>query len=154
MGSRDADWGVLLSLVKAPLNKVVLINSMYLVLGVSLSGSGLLPPSAYPYFVVLTALGGVSGAIYNSCFNTILQETIHPSMLGRVFSMYFSVALLPSLLGLVGIGFFADTIGLAQTFVLLGGAVFVLGIVSFMVPALRELGKRRSLDKAETVMNA
>src|SRR5690606_22944135 len=53
--------GVLLSLIKAPLNKVVLINSMYLVLGFSLSGSGLLPPSAYPYFVVLTALGGVSG---------------------------------------------------------------------------------------------
>ena len=145
--------GVVLSLIKAPLNKVILINSMYLVLGVSLSGSGLLAPSAYPYFVVLTALGGVSGAIYNSCFNTILQESIHPSMLGRVFSMYFSVALLPSLLGLVGIGFFADTIGLAQTFVLLGGVVFVLGIVSFMIPALRELGKKGVIGKAGPVIN-
>src|SRR5690606_10640503 len=145
--------GVVLSLIKAPLNKVILINSMYLVLGVSLSGSGLLAPSAYPYFVVLTALGGVSGAIYNSCFNTILQESIHPSMLGRVFSMYFSVALLPSLLGLVGIGFFADTIGLAQTFVLLGGAIFVLGIASFMIPALRDLGKKGALGQSKPVIN-
>jgi DHA3 family macrolide efflux protein-like MFS transporter len=134
--------GLLLSAIRAPVNKVILINSMYLVLGVSLSVSGLLSPAAYPYFVVLTAMGGLSGAIYNSCFNTVLQETIHPSMLGRVFSMYFSVALMPSLLGLVGIGFFADTIGLAQTFVLLGGVVFLLGIISFTVPSLTELGKR------------
>jgi len=70
-----------------------------------------------------------------------------------VFSMYFSVALLPSLLGLVGIGFFADTIGLAQTDVLLGGVVFVLGIVSFMIPALRELGKKGVIGKASPVIN-
>lgn len=135
--------GLLLSLMKGPVNKVMLINSMYLVLGISFTVSGLLPPSGYPYFVLLTALGGVSGAIYNSCFNTVLQETIKPSMLGRVFSMYFSVALLPSLLGLVGIGFFADTVGLAESFALLGAIIFGLGIISFFVPSLRLLGKKK-----------
>ena len=139
--------GLLLSIIKGSVNKVVLINSMYLVLGLSLSGSGLLSPSAYSHFVVLTAMGGVSGAIYNSCFNTVLQETVNPSMLGRVFSMYFSVALLPSLLGLVGIGFFADTIGLSQTFILLGGMIFTLGIISFTVPSLKELGKKGATKK-------
>lgn len=134
--------GLLLSLMKGPVNKVVLINSMYLVLGISFTGSGLLAPSGYAYFVLLTALGGVSGAIYNSCFNAVLQETIKPSMLGRVFSMYFSVALLPSLLGLVGIGFFADTVGLAESFTLLGGIIFGLGIISFFVPSLQSLGKK------------
>lgn len=149
-------WGVgmllgslSLSVIRASINKVVLINSMYLVLGVSLSVSGLLSPSAYPYFVGLTAMGGVSGAIYNSCFNTVLQETINPSMLGRVFSMYFSVALLPSLFGLVGIGFFADTVGLARTFVLLGAVIFVLGIISFTVPSLAKLGKKGATQKTE-----
>jgi len=138
--------GLLLSLMKGPVNKVVLINSMYLVLGISFTGSGLLTPSGYAYFVLLTALGGVSGAIYNSCFNAVLQETIKPSMLGRVFSMYFSVALLPSLLGLVGIGFFADTVGLAESFTLLGGIIFGLGIISFFVPSLQSLGKKKPME--------
>lgn len=138
--------GLLLSLMKGPVNKVVLINSMYLVLGISFTGSGLLAPSGYAYFVLLTALGGVSGAIYNSCFNAVLQETIKPSMLGRVFSMYFSVALLPSLLGLVGIGFFADTVGLAESFTLLGGIIFGLGIISFFVPSLQSLGKKKPME--------
>ena len=145
--------GLLLSVMKGSVNKVVLINSMYLLLGVSLAGSGLLPPSGYSYFVVLTAMSGVSGAIYNSCFNTVLQETVNPSMLGRVFSMYFSVALLPSLLGLVGIGFFADTIGLAQTFVLLGGVIFVLGVISFTVPSLKVLGKKGATKKIEATVS-
>lgn len=146
--------GLLLSIIQAPVNKVILINSMYLMLGVALSVSGLLSPSAFPYFVVLTAFAGVSGAIYNSCFNTVLQETVHPSMLGRVFSMYFSVVLLPSLVGLIGIGFFADTIGLAQTFVLLGGIIFVLGILSFTIPSLRELGQKGTAKADETLKNA
>lgn len=145
--------GLLLSVINTPVNKVMLINSMYLLLGVSLSVSGLLSPSAYPYFVVLTGVGGVSGAIYNSCFNTVLQEAVNPSMLGRVFSMYFSVALLPSLLGLVGIGFFADTIGLADTFVLLGGVIFVLGIIAFTIPSLKELGKKRTRREGEAIPN-
>lgn len=133
--------GLALSLIKTPVNKVLLINSMYLLLGITLCASGLLSPSAYPYFVVLTAMGGVSGAVYNSCFNTVLQETISPAMLGRVFSMYFSVALLPSLIGLVGIGFFADTIGLAETFVLLGAVIFAIGFASYFIPSLTALGK-------------
>jgi DHA3 family macrolide efflux protein-like MFS transporter len=145
--------GLFLSVIKGAVNKVLLINSMYLVLGVSLSVSGLLSPSAYPYFVVLTAMSGVSGAIYNSCFNTVLQETINPSMLGRVFSMYFSVALLPSLIGLVGIGFFADTVGLARTFVLLGAVIFVLGVISFTIPSLTDLGKKGTAQKTEATLS-
>lgn len=141
--------GVSLSIIKFPVNKVVLINSMYLLLGISLTVSGLLSPSAYPYFVILTAMGGISGAIYNSCFNTVLQERINPAMLGRVFSMYISVSMLPSLLGLVGIGFFADTIGLAQTFVLLGSVIFVLGLISFAVPSIMDLGKKAAARKTE-----
>src|SRR5690606_29315854 len=106
----------------------------------------------YPYFVILTALGGLSGAIFNSCFTTVLQETINPVMLGRVFSMYISVAMRPSLLRLVGIGFFADTIGLAQTFAFLGGVIFVLGLISFAVPSVRNLGKKEAIKRAESTV--
>jgi DHA3 family macrolide efflux protein-like MFS transporter len=124
---------------------------MYLLLGASLTVSGLLCSSGYVYFVILTALGGVSGAVYNACFNTVLQETIRPGMLGRVFSMYISVCMLPSLLGLVGIGFFADTIGLAQTFVLLGSIIFVLGIASFSMPSVMALGREITKGKPQNM---
>jgi len=142
--------GLMLGIIKYPVNKVILINSMYLLLGACLTVSGLLSPSGYVYFVILTALSGVSGAVYNACFNTVLQETIQPGMLGRVFSLYISVCMLPSLIGLVGIGFFADTIGLAQTFVLLGAVIFLLGIISFSVPSIMALGKEITAGKVKT----
>src|SRR5690606_36616781 len=133
--------GLMLGIIKYPVNKVILINSMYLLLGACLTVSGLLSPSGYVYFVILIALSGVSGAVYNACFNTVLQETIQTGMFGQVFSLYISVCMLPSLIGLVGIRFFADTIVLAQTFVLLGAIIFVLGIISFSVPSIMALGK-------------
>ena len=61
-------------------------------------------------------------------------------MLGRVFSMYFSIALLPSMIGLLSTGFLADTVGIALTFVILGSVIGVIGIVSFFVPELMKLG--------------
>jgi len=73
-----------------------------------------------------------------------LQEQINPAMLGRVFSMYFSIALLPSMIGLLSTGFLADTIGISLTFVILGSMIGVIGIVSFFVPELMKLGLKTS----------
>ncbi len=140
-------WGVgmlagggLLGLLKLRINKVVLINWMYIILGAALAGSGLLPPWGFALFVVLTTVGGITGAIYNASFTAIIQEKVDPAMLGRVFSMFFSISLLPSILGLLGTGFLADTIGISQTFVILGGAIAAVGILASFVPAVIRLG--------------
>lgn len=141
--------GVILGAYRRPVNKIVLINLMYLVLGLSLVGSGLLPPSGFTFFVILTIFGGLSGAIYTASFNTVLQETVNPAMLGRVFSMYISISMLPSLLGLAGIGFFADTVGLTRTFVVLGAVIFLLGLISFSVPSIMAMGQKKRVMNFE-----
>ncbi|GGG93919.1 MFS transporter [Parapedobacter pyrenivorans] len=144
-------WGIgmlvgggVLGIFKPTLNKIIIINTMHLLLGISLAASGLLPPSGFILFVVLTILGGVAASIYNASFTTVLQEQINPAMLGRVFSMYFSIALLPSMIGLLSTGFLADTIGISLTFVILGSMIGVIGIVSFFVPELMKLGLKTS----------
>ncbi len=143
----EAVWGVgmlagggLLGALKLRTNKVVLINWMYIILGASLAGSGLLPPWGFVLFVALTTVGGITGAIYNASFTAIIQEKIDPALLGRVFSMFFSISLLPSILGLLGTGFLADTIGISQTFVILGSAIAAVGILASFVPEVIRLG--------------
>ncbi len=140
-------WGIgmlagggLLGIFKPTLNKVIIINAMHILLGGSLAVSGLLSPGGFVIFVVLTTLGGVAASIYNASFTTILQERIDPAMLGRVFSMYFSIALLPSMIGLLSTGFIADYIGISRTFVILGSVIAVIGMVSFFVPLMMRLG--------------
>jgi len=146
-------WGVgmlvgggLLGIFKPTLNKIIIINGMHILLGVSLAASGLLPTTGFIFFVVLTVLGGIAASIYNASFTTVLQERINPAMLGRVFSMYFSIALLPSMIGLLSTGFLADTIGISVTFVILGGVIGLVGIVSFFVPALMRLGIKAAVQ--------
>ncbi|MBK1441681.1 MFS transporter [Parapedobacter sp. ISTM3] len=150
-------WGVgmlvgggLLGIFKPSLNKVVIINSTYVVLGITLGASGLIPGNGFVFFVGLTVIGGISAAINNASFTTILQEKIDPAMLGRVFSMYFSIALLPSMIGLLSTGFIADSIGITLTFVILGSAVGVVGIASFFVPVLMKLGVKANQSVEET----
>ncbi len=149
-------WGIgmlvgggVLGIFKPTLNKIIIINTMHLLLGVSLAASGLLPPSGFVLFVALTVLGGIAASIYNASFTTVLQERINPAMLGRVFSMYFSIALLPSMIGLLSTGFLADTIGISLTFVILGSVIGLIGIASFFVPVLMKLGIKK--DSANPV---
>lgn len=151
-------WGVgmlvgggVLGIFKPTLNKIIIINGMHILLGVSLAGSGLLPPSGFIAFVVLTVLGGIAGSVYNASFMTVLQEKINPAMLGRVFSMYFSIALLPSMIGLLSTGFLADTIGISVTFVILGSVISLIGIASFFVPALMRLGVKETAPQPSSV---
>lgn len=139
-------WGVgmlvgggVLGIFKPTLSKIIIINSMHILLGVSLAASGLLPATGFVIFVLLTVLGGVAASIYNASFTTVLQEKINPGMLGRVFSMYFSIALLPSMIGLLSTGFIADHIGITRTFVILGSIIGLIGVMSFFVPALMRL---------------
>ncbi|QEC53092.1 DHA3 family macrolide efflux protein-like MFS transporter [Anseongella ginsenosidimutans] len=148
MGLIEVVWGVgmlagggLLGMLKIRTNKVVLINWMYIILGAVLALSGLLPPRGYAVFVVLTTIGGITGAIYNASFTAIIQEKIDPALLGRVFSMFFSISLFPSLLALMGTGFLADTIGISRTFVILGSAIGLVGILSFLVPEVTRAGE-------------
>lgn len=122
-------------------NRVGLINWMYLIMGAAFLFSGLLSPTGFVWFAVLTAISGVSGAVYNSAFTGLLQTKIDASALGRVFSMYYTIALIPAMLGLIGIGFVADAIGLNTSFFLSGAIIILIGTIAFFTKPAMKLDK-------------
>lgn len=117
--------GALLGLKKYRWNEILLINGMYIALGLTFLFSGLLPVSGFIWFAVLTALGGVCGSLYFATFTTVIQSRIDPGVMGRVFSFYMSFSMLPSMIGLLSTGFLADSIGLGNTFIISRGTVFI-----------------------------
>lgn len=137
--------GAFLGMKKFRLNEISLINWMYLLLGLTFLLSGVLPVSGYPFFVALTAIGGISGSLYMASFTTVVQTRIKPEVMGRVFSFYMSVNLLPSMVGLLSTGFLADTIGIGNTFIIGGVLVGLIGAVSFGIPSIMDL--KRSFDR-------
>jgi DHA3 family macrolide efflux protein-like MFS transporter len=92
-------------------------------------------------FVVLTALGGVAGAVYHSMFTALVQRSVAPEALGRVFSLYGSVAILPSLIGLTATGLIADYIGVTYAFVIAGAIIILIGVVAMFVKPVMRIGK-------------
>ena len=131
--------GALLGLKKYRWNEILLINGMYIALGLTFLFSGLLPVSGFIWFAVLTALGGVCGSLYFASFTTVIQSRIDPGVMGRVFSFYMSFSMLPSMIGLLSTGFLADSIGLGNTFIISGGFLCLIGIISFFIPSLISL---------------
>ncbi len=123
------------------INKVKLVNWMYIILGITFLLSGVLSPNGFVLFAILTTIGGISGAVYNSAFTAIVQVNIDPNVLGRVFSMFYSLSLIPCLVGLIGIGFFADHLGLTTSFIVCGAIITIIGIVAFMPSSALQIDK-------------
>jgi DHA3 family macrolide efflux protein-like MFS transporter len=136
--------GVFLGTVKLKVNEVVLINVSYLLLGLSFLFSGVLPQGGFVFFVILTTLGGIAGSLYHSLFTATVQRNVAPDALGRVFSLYGSVAVLPSLIGLTATGFIADNIGIDYSFIYSGIVITLLGVVAMFVKSMLRLGTNRS----------
>lgn len=140
-------WGVgmllggsLLGIWKPKLKKVILINYMHIIIGITFAWSGLLSANQFIVFIILTAIGGIAASLYNASFTTIIQEEIKPAMLGRVFSLYYSFTVIPSVIGLLCTGFIADFIGINQAFTILGIVISLVGVASFLTPSIMQLG--------------
>ncbi|MDR1653033.1 MAG: MFS transporter [Prevotellaceae bacterium] len=122
-------------------NKIILIGIMCIVDGLTFLLSGVLPPTGFVWFAVFSAISGMAAAIWNSAFTVVMQTAIETDKLGRAFATYDSLALLPSIPGLLATGFIATTIGLTNSFVIAGCAIFAVGIFVMLIPSVRELGK-------------
>lgn len=92
--------------------------------------------------MALTFIGGISGAVYFALFTVILQTQIDRGVLGRVFSVYMSLAILPSMFGLLGTGSVADSIGITNAFIFGGGVIALIGVLSLMTPVVMGLERK------------
>lgn len=148
MGVVEVLWGIGLLIGGAivsfkfmkTVNKIVVINLMTIILGLTFAVMGFLPTSAFIIFVILTSISGLAGAIYWSTFVVVLQTKIEPAALGRVFSIYDSISLLPSIPGLLATGFIAEGIGLLNAFIISGVSMLAVGVIAFFIPSITRLG--------------
>lgn len=134
--------GLIMGMPKFSANKIILINTMYLILGATFAFSGVLSPNVFWLFVILTFVAGIAGAMHHGSFTVVLQTTIDPAVLGRVFSFFGSVTMLPSMIGLLQTGLIADEIGLTNAFIIAGIAITLVGVISFYIPSVRAMMKK------------
>lgn len=146
-------WGIgmligggLIGIFKPSISKIIIINTMMILLGLTLALSGYLPPHTFYWFVTLTTIGGIAASIYHACFMTVLQEVVRPEFMGRVFSLYFSFAIIPSVIGLISTGWAADLFGVKNLFIAMGSLIALIGILAFFNPTL--MGLRREENRS------
>ncbi|SFO16216.1 MFS transporter, DHA3 family, macrolide efflux protein [Paenimyroides ummariense] len=139
-------WGVgmllgslMVTVFKPRKNKIVGINLCNLSAGILLFGAGLLSGSYFAVFVIFMGICGITYSIESSLFNTLLQEHVDEHALGRVYSIYYSIIVLPSVLGLLLTGNLSGWLGINEIFMALGLLVVLIGGVSFFIPALMNL---------------
>lgn len=126
--------------------KITIIILTFVLLGLTFVFSGLLPPTGFIYFATVTAIGGISVTLYSGSFTVVMQTMVEPSALGRVFSMYTSITLLPSMTGLLATGFIADNIGIVNAFIISGSAVSIMGLLALLIPTVRDMVKAESVN--------
>ena len=115
-------------------SRIVLVNLMYLVVGLSFALSGLLSPAGFLWFALFTAAAGISSSVFNASFVSVVQTRIEAGMLGRVMSLYRSF-------GLLGTGFLAENVGLTTTFVVAGTIIVAVGAAGFFIPSVMRLDR-------------
>lgn len=138
-GSGMLIGGLIMGIWKLKVRKVLLINFSYLALGVYILIAGLLPSDAFTIFVCLTIIGGISTPFYSGPFTSLLQTYVEHSALGRVFSLFGSLSILPSMIGILATGYIADNIGVSNAFLIAGAVILALGIISFFIPSVMRL---------------
>ena len=92
-------------------------------------------------------IGGLAGSFYSGPFTSVLQTFIDHTALGRVFSLFGSLSLLPSMIGILLTGYIADTIGVSNAFWISGCIILSLGVISFFIPSVMKLEKRSGEDR-------
>ncbi len=135
--------GVLIGIWGTNRRRVLMIVLAYIVMGAAFALSGVLPRTGYYWFLAWVAVMGLTVPFLNSPLISLIQTRIEPGMLGRVFSLFGTLAILPAPLGLLAAGPLADRIGVNTVFVVAGAIIVAIGAVCFFIPVL--MGMDREL---------
>lgn len=134
--------GAIMGIRNYRVNRIGLTNITILIVSIAFVISGLLPPAGFVWFAALSCIEGVSGGIFHASFISVVQTKIDAAVLGRVLSLYFSISLLPAIIGLLGTGYLAENVGLTMTFVLSGAVIALLGLAGFGIRSMMQLDRQ------------
>lgn len=123
-------------------NKIYTIVISYIMMAVSLFGSGLLPENGYLAFCFFAWLMGVSGPFYWGMYTPLLQEKFEEKYMGRVMSITSSMRLITGPLALIISGIFADYFGEENWFLVAGVIVTVAALCIMLIPSIRKVDEK------------
>ncbi|MHB1452246.1 MAG: MFS transporter [Coriobacteriia bacterium] len=128
---------------------VRLVSTGILMLGVPVGISGVLSQSGFWVFAALCIVMGVSAPLFGAPIMAMFQRLVDPAKLGRVMSLYMTIAMLAAPIGLLVAGPLAERIGVAHWFALSGMLIVIAGLVTWSLPAVRQLDATiRALESA------
>lgn len=136
--------GLLLGIWGGFQNRALTIIASILLMGISLTAAGLLPPGGFWAFAGFCTLMGFSGPFYSGVQMALFQEKVNSEYLGRVFSLLGSVMAVAMPVGLVLSGIFADQIGVNRWFMISGILMIGIAGVTALLRDIRILGEKRS----------
>ncbi|KOA20338.1 enterobactin exporter EntS [Clostridium homopropionicum DSM 5847] len=131
--------GLLLGLLGGYKKRIILMSASILLMGFSLTVSGLLPSQGFIIFIICCGIMGLSVPFYSGIQMALFQEKIKPEYLGRVFSLTGSIISLAMPIGLILSGAFTDKIGVNHWFFISGVLIIVIAIICYLVPTVRKL---------------
>lgn len=134
--------GVLLGVWNPKIRKVVLISYSYFLIGIIIALCGVLPKDGFIIYAVLTVIQGISVPFFSGPFTTLMQTQFAPQYLGRVFALFDSISLFPSIIGLFATGFIADTLGIANIFLYCGIATVLAAVWMMSMSSIRNIERK------------
>lgn len=114
-------------------DKIKIMATGMTLMGVALFISGLLAPSLFNLFVVMSCLVGLSGPLFSAPFYAYIQTEIEPHLLGRVFSFITSLSLLATPIGLGIAGLFTELTSVAALFTVSGVLIIINAVTTMKV---------------------
>lgn len=118
-------------------DRIVTMNIACVGMGLCFFFSGLLPPSQFLLFTLLTFLTALCAPFYNSLFMALVQSKVEPEYLGRVLGISGAIMTLASPVGLMAPALLGDRFPLPFWFLTAGIGVVLCGILGVLLPAVR-----------------
>ena len=122
-------------------NKMYTVALSCFVMGLAMVWCGILPPTGFWLFAVLSLVIGLSAPLYNGVMAVIIQQQVPPEFLGRVFSLITGITALAAPIGLGLSGALGEVLGVSEWFVISGVVTTLSGVYCLVWPSLRIVGK-------------
>ncbi|MCX8074465.1 MAG: MFS transporter [Clostridia bacterium] len=114
---------------------ILLFASLF---GIALALSGLVQQNGYILFLAYCFIMGITVPYFNGIYIAIIQTTIKPEMLGRVFAFINSLMLIGTPIGLILSAPFAEKIGVQNWFLLSGIGIVIISVIVSCLKKVRE----------------
>jgi DHA3 family macrolide efflux protein-like MFS transporter len=119
-------------------NRIYTMSLSCALCGILAAGLGLAP--TFPLYLAIMAVMGMSFPLWNTPSMVLLQTTVEPAFMGRVFSVFTMVSSTMMPLGMVVFGPVADIVSINALLIGTGAVVTLLTIPLMTSRVLREAG--------------